>query len=275
MMTAQRPTLIQSMTAATLIVALAAPAPASIPPLATAALTNAYTVALPESLQSETLVYEFGWAGIPAAEATWTATRRKDTTGEWMDIKGTARTNAAVSFFWKMRDEVEATVATDGAMRPESYRLSQKENALRRVTTLDFDHADGTVAVHRNEKKDGDPKTMDRTDPVEGQYDPVSAAMALRGLPLEEGRELSLEVLTGKSLYRLDVAVLGREKVRAAGREWDAWVVSPRIFNITENGPNPKFKTAKIWISDDATRIPLKVESEVFIGSVYAELIKR
>lgn len=275
MTTARRPTLIQSATAAMLIATMASPAQSTIPLMAPDALSNTYNVALPDSLQSEQLVYEFGWAGIPAAEAKWTATRRSDEAGERIEVRATARTNMAVSIFWKMRDEVEATLATSGALRPERYRLSQKENALRRVTTLDFDHKGGTIAVHRNEKKDGSPKTIDRVDTVAGQYDPVGAAMALRGLPLEEGRELQIQVLTGKSLYRLDVAVLGREKIRVAGHEWNAWVVSPRIFNITENGPNPKFKTAKIWISDDEARIPLKVESEVFIGSVYAELVSR
>ena len=32
-------------------------------------------------------------------------------------------------------------------------------------------------------------------------------------------------------------------------------------------------KTTEVWLTDDEYRMPVKMEAEVFIGSVYAELL--
>ena len=38
--------------------------------------------------------------------------------------------------------------------------------------------------------------------------------------------------------------------------------------------PHKKFHSGRIWISDDGRRIPLRAEVDIFIGSVFAELVK-
>ena len=38
--------------------------------------------------------------------------------------------------------------------------------------------------------------------------------------------------------------------------------------------PHKKFKQAQAWISDDRDRLLLRVEAEVFVGSVRAEMEK-
>jgi Protein of unknown function (DUF3108) len=36
--------------------------------------------------------------------------------------------------------------------------------------------------------------------------------------------------------------------------------------------PHRKFRRATVWISDDSDRIILRIEAQVFIGTVFAEL---
>jgi hypothetical protein len=36
--------------------------------------------------------------------------------------------------------------------------------------------------------------------------------------------------------------------------------------------PHRKFRRATVWISDDANRIPLRIEAQIFVGTVFAEL---
>jgi hypothetical protein len=36
--------------------------------------------------------------------------------------------------------------------------------------------------------------------------------------------------------------------------------------------PHRKFRHATIWISDDENRIPLRIEAQIFVGTVFAEL---
>jgi hypothetical protein len=44
--------------------------------------------------------------------------------------------------------------------------------------------------------------------------------------------------------------------------------------NIGRLAPHKKFRSGRVWISDDSRRIPLKAEVDVFIGSVFAKLVK-
>jgi hypothetical protein len=36
--------------------------------------------------------------------------------------------------------------------------------------------------------------------------------------------------------------------------------------------PHRKFRRATIWISDDQDRIPLRIDAQIFVGTVFAEL---
>ncbi len=54
-----------------------------------------------------------------------------------------------------------------------------------------------------------------------------------------------------------------------------------RIQSIETQGPaigrlapHKKFRSGRVWMSDDGKRIPLRAEVDVFIGSVFAELVK-
>ena len=38
--------------------------------------------------------------------------------------------------------------------------------------------------------------------------------------------------------------------------------------------PHAKFKRAYIWLSDDPDRLVLRVQADIFVGSVWAELEK-
>ena len=42
--------------------------------------------------------------------------------------------------------------------------------------------------------------------------------------------------------------------------------------NIGRLAPHKKFRSGRIWMSDDTRRLPLKAEVDVFVGSVFAEL---
>jgi hypothetical protein len=38
--------------------------------------------------------------------------------------------------------------------------------------------------------------------------------------------------------------------------------------------PHGKFKRATAWISDDSDRLPLRMNAQIFVGSVWVELVK-
>ena len=104
-----------------------------------------------------------------------------------------------------------------------------------------------------------------------------TAFLYLRSLPLENGERHGFVVMTAKTPYLVRVRVVGREAVTtpAAGRQ-PAIALDLGLEKIdTATGalkPHKLFKGARAWLGDDADRLLLRVESQIFIGRVTLEL---
>jgi hypothetical protein len=106
--------------------------------------------------------------------------------------------------------------------------------------------------------------------------DPISALFALRSLPLRRAQELSFVVLAGNSLYRVELEVMGRERVYTKLGPRDALKLQGRGRRILDNGrPHPRKKKVRrvtLWLSADAARIPLRLRGDTKLGPLQANL---
>lgn len=246
--------------------ALGGAARAALAPQPPASLTS-YRVAIEDGFQGEHLRYRLGWLGIPAAEAEWTVSRRPGTAEPVLSAEARVRTLAAVDPLYRLRTRVQATLAARPILPGEF--LLRTEDGKYREEVVRFDHAHRTVTYAQL----GGRKPHERQGPVSGQYDPVSAAFALRGLPLHPGDTARIEVQTPSDLYRLEVRVVGRQRIRVPAGTFDAVELAPTIWNETRNRRPRGFESARLWVTDDARHLPLRLTSEVMIGSVYVELV--
>ena len=77
--------------------------------------------------------------------------------------------------------------------------------------------------------------------------------------------------------YLISVKVLDHERVKTKAGEYPAIRCSLSLEKINKRGEleaHKSFKSARAWISDDSDRLLLKIETEVFVGSVNLELEK-
>ena len=98
-----------------------------------------------------------------------------------------------------------------------------------------------------------------------------TAFLHLRSLPLENGERHAFVVMTAKSPYLARVRVVGRETVTtAATGKQPAIALELGLEKIdTTTGvlkPHKFFKSARVWLGDDADRMLLRAESQIFIG---------
>jgi hypothetical protein len=106
-------------------------------------------------------------------------------------------------------------------------------------------------------------------------FDLQSAWLFVRSQPLVAGERHRLVVYPSTSAYFTEIEVLGREKLKVAGGSFDAIKCEVRLQGVAKNfalKPQKKFKRAFAWVSADRDRVLLKIEAEVFVGSVWAEL---
>jgi len=95
----------------------------------------------------------------------------------------------------------------------------------------------------------------------------------VRSQPLNAGDKLALVVMPFKTPYLLRVQGLGRE----AHLQRDCIKLSVAMQKIDrdtlELRPYKKLnRSATLWLSDDADRIPVELRADVFIGDVRATL---
>jgi hypothetical protein len=216
-------------------------------------------------------MYEFGWSALSAGTADAEFSRNKAGDFE-LKIKG--GTTGAVRALWKMDTEAESTVNQHSLL---AVKLVQRETYSdeSRTTTVDFG-PEGAVR-----KRDRKPVDKDSGKIKKFKFAPVhdmhSALLFIRSQPLAKGDVVRLAAYPAAQGYLVEVEVLGREKVSAAGSKWPAIKLALRLRQIDkkmELATHKKFKSATVWMSDDADRLLLRVEAEVMVGSVWMEMKK-
>ena len=102
--------------------------------------------------------------------------------------------------------------------------------------------------------------------------DMLSSLYYVRAYDLKIGQDVVFDIINREKQYPLIVKVLKKEKVKTAAGKFNCIVVEPQFRG--EGIFISKGKSLKVWLTDDQYRMPVKMEVEVFIGSVTAELLE-
>lgn len=217
------------------------------------------------SLQGETLEFRVRWGVIPAATASLAVLPAGDGT---VRLRAVARTLAYIDSVFPVRDEIESTLRLAGTSALRYRKVAREGWGKTREDEIHFDETAGIARAFR----DGQPRKSLLVPP--GIQDPLSCFYAYRALDLPGDEEARLDITDGKRLITGTVAVLGRETVETPAGRFRTVLVEPRLEGI--GGIFKKSPGARIllWITDDGWRRPVKLQSEVVVGSFTAELTR-
>jgi hypothetical protein len=222
---------------------------------------------LPVSLSAgqkipERLEYSLSWAGIPVG----TASQEIADQGSVRKIVSIARSNDWLSTFFPVIDRTESILEKSGDFpgRPRNFKMLFKEGTHVRDREITFD-------AGRKMARFFDRKNGDRVDiHLEADtYDIYSSFYYVRHQPLEPGRSVYINILDSKTLHRIEVKVLRRERIKVPAGRFDTIVIEPMVKS---EGVFEGKRGAFIWLTDDDRRIPVKAQTLVRVGSVTAVL---
>lgn len=225
--------------------------------------------AFPEPPAELTMDYVFGWSGIVAARAHGVLRRGGD--GTWAGSLSGGTESWARSL-WKLDAEYSIKISARD-WTSISMRLVQNYRTYRTDEKAEFPF--GGVRAWRESSKVGAKPARWRNFHVEGIRDIAGAVLLARSQPLRDGDTIRLAVYPGEWMYLVTARVEKREAIPWHGSERKAIRISLGIETIGKDyslSPHRKFQRGTVWVSDDALRIPLRVEVGVFIGHVFAEL---
>ncbi|HXG57479.1 MAG TPA: DUF3108 domain-containing protein [Thermoanaerobaculia bacterium] len=230
------------------LLALASSAPAGLPDVIERAVAS-----------GETLEFDLKWLRISGGSATMTiAPLPGDETK--LRITSLARSSAAFSKFFHVRDEVESVVAR-GTFSTLRYRKRLREGRRTKDETTIVDPERG-VAVRKG-------KETAVPNPV---YDPLSLIYHLRTLDLTPGAEHQFAVVADGKVYSVRAKVIDRQILTTPAGRFRAVLVEPQM----EKGAGGVFRDdgsrLLVWYSDDERHLPLQIRSDVKIGTITATL---
>ncbi len=210
----------------------------------------------------ETMVFSLGWEFINAG----TATMQVDapTSGQYK-IHTAVRTNHFLDMFNKVRDTIVSEgVCQQKAMQSTRFLLQQQERSYHAKKETVFDRAHALVRYTEHEKTD--------TYPVSTKHqDVMDAFFMVRKMALKKGQVLHLPIFDSRKTY--DVAIHIGNKTKRIRAPWGERVscisIEPQLKTA---GIFSSQGTVKIWVTDDARHIPLKLVAKIKIGHIIGRL---
>jgi Protein of unknown function (DUF3108) len=212
--------------------------------------------------------YRFGWSGFTAATGDVHFTKPSENK---FQLEGTGRTIGLVRALWKLDVNYQAAASAD-TLRPIETQQTENYRSKKIATHLTFTN-NGVTRARTEGKGAAEAKT--RQFNFANLFDLFSAMVYLRSQPLKDHSVYRVVAYPATNAYLATVTVIGREKISVHAGSYSAIKLDlqlKRIGKHRELEPHRKFRRATIWVSDDAERLLLRIEAQVFVGAVFAEL---
>jgi hypothetical protein len=208
----------------------------------------------------ETLVFTVAWLKVEGGEMTLVASR--ETTPDGVPVHHVwlhAESNDYVSKFYPVRTQYETWVdARD--FQPLRFEKRAREGRYVSDEVEEFDLT-RRIGSWRD----------DRTPLPERVQDIISSFYYLRAQPLVPGTDVKVDMFSRGKVYKLSVAVLGKEPVETEAGTFEAIKVQPQLRE-GESGEDQNKGKLFLWISDDPRRLLVMARTLMPIGSVTARL---
>lgn len=175
-----------------------------------------------------------------------------------------AESKSVVDKLFKVRELVESYVARDfsGSLFYSQHATGKKKKDI----VVKFYRSRGQVQYSNFGGK---------RDPVAvppNTFDPLSSFYRMRTLDLKVGEGLEFPVSDGKKAFFQRGDVIARERISVPWGTMDALVLVPYTTHFSGIFKKSEDPTVRVWISDDARRLPLRIQIKVVIGSIYFDL---
>ncbi len=215
---------------------------------------------------AERFFFEVSYLGLPVGtiQASVAAETSLDGVSTWPLI-ATATTNPAF-ILYPVKDRYISWF--DPRTRLSlGNELIANENRVTRRERVRFDRQDNKALIRREGgEKPRSEKTLDL--PLSAQ-DLLATFYATRTHPLEVGDVIESPIFTGNRTFTMRASVVGKERLRTKAGTFDTKRVH---VEVAFSGKLQSKREVRIFFTDDARHIPVRIDAEFFIGTLAADL---
>ena len=208
----------------------------------------------------ETLAYDVSWSSFLVAGTATTTVKEKrpsyESTAYYVVAEGRPLPMLArlYNLYYKMDALVDSRT-----LLSQRGSLYAEEGSEHRLAVTRFDRAARRAFF---ELESGETAKSNYAVPP-GTQDGLGVLYALRTRAFKAGDRFVTPVADGGSLYTVSADVAAPETVRVPLGEFSAWNLTVSIVNAQGQAA---WKNVAIWISNDARRLPVKMQAELSLG---------
>jgi hypothetical protein len=238
---------------------------AALAPLATSPAAVAQrAVPRPEAAvpfkTGERLTYDVSWSSVlVAGTATATVVEKKpssNSTAYYIVAEG--RPLPILARLYKLYYKMD-TLVDSFTLLSQRGSLYSEEGASHQLGSTRFDRGARRAFYERQQET-----TANADFPVPaGAQDGLAALYALRTRAFRAGEGFTTPVADSGALYTVKVDVGAPAQVKVPLGEFAAWNLKA---GITDAQGQPVWKNIVVWISNDARRLPVKLQAELPVG---------
>jgi hypothetical protein len=227
--------------------------------------------ALPDTLRKvkntafgagEVLKFDVSYLGVTAGEAVLSVSDTVSRGRKCLQARFGLVSKPFFNIFYRVTDWYRTVIDAEGIF-PWRFEQHIREGGYTKDFEADFDQC-AHVA-----------KTTEGTHPIPPYVqDMMSALYFARCVDysgFKPGQRLHLQNFYKDSTYALDVKFRGRQTIEVEAGTFNCIVIEPLV---REGGLFRSEGKLYVWLTDDARRMPVRVSTQISIGSVDSELIE-
>jgi hypothetical protein len=177
----------------------------------------------------------------------------------------TAQTNSFADQIFKVRD-YNAVWVDKEFTKPLYYVKTQNEGSTHREVEVKFDWV--ANKAHYSDKG----VAREPIDIQPGSWDPLAITYAVRALDFNGLTHISIPSTDGKKSTNTEVNVEPSDSIKSPAGRFDTIPVSPDTKDLGGVFKKSPGAGIRIWFSDDDRHIPVRMASQVIVGSFVAEM---
>jgi hypothetical protein len=223
----------------------------------------------------ENMAFEVRIAGLLAGEAQLAVGVIGEVDGHRaVVVRSRAATVGAAALIKHITDEATTVIDVESG-RPLSLETVVEQGAKRITASAKFEGNLARVTYQRAGDKRATALLLDFGKVT--VHDAHTAMAQLRGWKGKKGDNRTVYVVGGRRLWRVDVTYAGEETIGSVLGNRRAIMFDGKSYRARHNmsvDPGKPARTFRVWLSDDADRVPLKVVATTELGDIVMDLVE-
>ena len=219
----------------------------------------------------ETFTYKVSWAVLPGAGEI-KITVAADTTGITPRLRVTTTTQTRGLARMLLPFDAKAESIFDlasGHLVALTESNTQRSKKSEHAVAFDYTNAQALYSVPGSIEP---PRALPM--PAGDPMDLITSLVQTRAWDLQPGEKRDALVLFDNDFYELTIHAARIEELRTALGTFQTLVLEPRMDKTAPKGMFKRGSTARVWISQDERRLPVKFEVEFKLGTGVATLTR-